>query len=553
MNQSKYREIGQQTALKLLERLHDSESRYESLITTLNDVVFEADRLTLNLISNGWVRLLGHSISDSLGRSLIDFVADAELPSFQDWIDQLIEGGDSTDTHTTQLMMAGQGRKWVEINASFSRSSGLLTGVIRDVSLRMELEERIRQQTEELNRRTNDLIISEERLRFAMEASQDGIWDWHINTGQTYCSPSYYRMLGYATGSLGSSVDELFLQLLHPDDRLKTFDAIGQLIRDPGHYQIQFRMRNQVGKYCWIESKGKVVETDASGSPLRAIGTHTDITHRKEAEIALAESEQRFKDMADSAPVMIWLADTDKLCTYFNSTWLEFTGRSLDQEVGNGWAEGVHPDDFDQCLATYIQSFDQRLAFTMDYRLRHHDGQYRWIQDSGTPRFAADGTFLGYIGSCIDITERKNAENAIRELNSNLEQKVKDRTAELAHASAAKSDFIAHMSHEIRTPLNVILGLTQILAKKSCSTELEPMVNKIGEAGATLLHIINDVLDLSKIEAGQITLDQSPFQLSTVLKRIHDLLQTTAQSKAIELVVEPPLLYPRPFWAMHND
>jgi len=129
----------------------------------------------------------------------------------------------------------------------------------------------------------------------------------------------------------------------------------------------------------------------------------------------LAESEQRFRTMADSAPVLIWVAGPDKLCHWFNKVWLDFTGRTMAQELGNGWAEGVHPDDFDRCLDVYTRHFDRREPFVMDYRLRRHDGEYRWIRDAGTPRFATDQDFEGYIGSCIDITERIALEMALTE------------------------------------------------------------------------------------------------------------------------------------------
>jgi len=128
----------------------------------------------------------------------------------------------------------------------------------------------------------------------------------------------------------------------------------------------------------------------------------------------LRESEQRFGAIADAAPVMIWMAGTDKLCTFFNHSWLAFTGRSLEQELGNGWAEGVHPADLDGCVRSYSEAFDVRRGFTIEYRLRRWDGEYRWILDSGTPRVAADGTFLGYVGSCVDVTELKRAQEHMR-------------------------------------------------------------------------------------------------------------------------------------------
>lgn len=135
-----------------------------------------------------------------------------------------------------------------------------------------------------------------------------------------------------------------------------------------------------------------------------------DVTERKETEAKLRESEARFRSMADTAPVMIWVSGVDRLCTFFNRTWLDFTGRTLEQELGNGWASGVHPDDLDRCLNIYTTLFDARQDFQMEYRLRRADGVYRWLLDKGIPLFAPNGSFEGYIGSCTDITDLKHAQ-----------------------------------------------------------------------------------------------------------------------------------------------
>jgi len=129
----------------------------------------------------------------------------------------------------------------------------------------------------------------------------------------------------------------------------------------------------------------------------------------EQANQRLRESEERFRNMADTAPVMIWVAGLDKLCTFFNKVWLEYTGRTEAQELGDGWAEGVHPDDRDRCVATYFAAFDARRPFRMEYRLRRADGEYRWFLDEGVPRFTPGGIFAGYIGSCIDVTESRRA------------------------------------------------------------------------------------------------------------------------------------------------
>ena len=135
-----------------------------------------------------------------------------------------------------------------------------------------------------------------------------------------------------------------------------------------------------------------------------------ELAERQQAEKAQRESEWRFRTLANTGQALIWTAGLDKGCDYFNEVWMRFTGRTLEQELGNGWTEGVHPDDMARCMSVYVTAFDQREAFSMDYRLRHASGEYRWLQDDGTPRFDDQGNFLGYIGHCLDITARKRVE-----------------------------------------------------------------------------------------------------------------------------------------------
>ena len=188
------------------------------------------------------------------------------------------------------------------------------------------------------------------------------------------------------------------------------------------------------------------------------------IAERRVRTNALRESEARFRTMADTAPVFIWMSGVDKLRTFFNKSWLNFTGRALDQELGNGWAEGVHPDDRERCLAKYADAFDARREFAMEYRLRRHDGEYCWVSDKGVPRWAPDGTFLGYIGCADDITPRKDAELA-----------AERHRAELAHVArlSTMGELAASLAHELNQPLTAILSNAQAAERFLASDQVD--------------------------------------------------------------------------------
>jgi PAS domain S-box-containing protein len=189
------------------------------------------------------------------------------------------------------------------------------------------------------------------------------------------------------------------------------------------------------GALCGLRTTGEEFPIEASISQTEAGGKKLftviirDITLSEQAEAALRESEERFRLVANAAPVLIWMSGPDKLCTYFNEPWLKFTGRPIRAELGNGWAENVHGEDLSACLETYTRAFDKREPFEMEYRLRRHDGEYRWVLDLGIPRFQQDGSFAGYIGSCIDVTERKLAEESIANMSRKLiEAQEQERT-----------------------------------------------------------------------------------------------------------------------------
>lgn len=180
-----------------------------------------------------------------------------------------------------------------------------------------------------------------------------------------------------------------------------------------GHIHSEFEMVHKNGSIVFIAFDGRI-GNDMNGNFKQTHCILQDITEKRRSEKMLLESETQFRNLANSSSTLIWTSGTDKLCNYFNETWLKFTGRTLEQEMGNGWAEGVHSEDFDRCLATYVNAFDKQEAFEMEYRLLHHSGEYKWILDMGTPNYNSNNEFIGYIGNCYDINERKENEDALK-------------------------------------------------------------------------------------------------------------------------------------------
>jgi PAS domain S-box-containing protein len=243
---------------------------------------------------------------------------------------------------------------------------------------------------------------------------------------------------------------------------------------------------------------------------------------------ALTATEYRL--LVENSPVMIWRSGLDANCDYFNETWLSFTGRTLEQELGNGWAEGVHPGDINRCVSYYFDHFHRRESFEMEYRLRRHDGVYRWIFDRGVPFTDEAGTFAGFIGSCVDVDDRRKAQEARQQHSEE----------QLALARDFEKWILAIVSHDIRNPLNSIQ-----LAARGLRNIANPVdgVKKQAEIVARgvdrIQHIVGDLLDLSREREGAgIPVDSKPTDLRAMCRQIIDELEVIARDRTITLDCE---------------
>jgi len=329
--------------------------------------------------------------AEAIGQKIDRFIPERYRSSHREHVRQFAE------TKTTRRRMGtlqevyglrASGEEF-PVEASISQtevdSHRFFTVIVRDITERKKTDD--------------ELIESEERFAKAFIANPQPMSLTMVPGGRYIdVNDSFLAMSGY---NLEEVVNHTAVELNvweTPADRtafLEELNRNGSVI----NYEMRFRRKDGSFRILLLSCE----QLEIRGEPC-LLAACNDVTEFMRTRQALRESEARFRTMADTAPVMIWISDQSKGCTYFNKQWLAFTGREMEQELGDGWTSGVHPDDYEHCLQTYNRSFDQRSAFEMEYRLRRNDGEYRWIIDSGTPRFSSDGVFLGYIGSCIDVT-----------------------------------------------------------------------------------------------------------------------------------------------------
>ena len=272
------------------------------------------------------------------------------------------------------------------------------------------------------------LIENRRRYEMATTAGKVAVWEWNPQTDAVYFEPVLPIALGYKAEESQTHND--WLRLVHVDDRSNVEAVLGGLTTEKPNFDLEYRVADRSGELKWLHHQG-TLHQEPEGTR-RVVGTLTDVTSRKLALVALAESEERFRHTADAAPMMVWMSAPEEGCTYVNRAWLDFTGSSSEAQLGRGWLESIHPDDRESCARAFEVNVHRRQPSGLEYRLRRHDGEYRWILDHGVPRFGGKGEFLGFIGSAIDITDRKLSEQAAIELSRKLIQAQEEERRRIA-------------------------------------------------------------------------------------------------------------------------
>ena len=327
---------------------------------------------------------------------------------------------DFNDQHWLLAFHAGEGvvpvsyaSAWATLVGGIVLSSllsGLMLTLARTQVRAREIADNL---TEELRHSRDILRESELRWRFALEGVGDGVWDWDVLQSKVFFSPRWKAMIGYSNAEIGDGLDE-WSKHVHPEDMPRVMaDVTVHLDGKTPTYANEHRVLCKDGSWKWILDRGLVIERDASGKPLRMVGTHTDITERKQTEEALRQSEERYRAIADRSPVGIFQTDVQGDCTYVNPRWTEITGLSFDEAWGQGWSQALHPDDKQRAFDEWYAATFAGLPYDWESRFVTKQGKQSWVTGHAERLLDQYGNGQGYLGVIVDITERKHYEQAL--------------------------------------------------------------------------------------------------------------------------------------------
>jgi len=505
----------------------DAESR-EFHVRTLIDIIPDP---AWSAFPNGgieacnqrWLDYTGMSLDEVIGAGLAAAIDPRDRPLFEEKRQEALTHGEPCEAEA-RMRRADGCYRWFSIREVPLRNDD--SGISRWFGTSVDIEELKRAQ-EEVLKQTSLLDDLFEQTPEAVALLNDDGRVVRVNR-------EFTRMFGFGRDELlDCDIDELIV----PEALIENAREYSRQLKRAGRVEAETVRRRKDGTDVHV-SLLAVPVTAASDRQVATYTRYRDITERKRAEERLLESEVRFRAIADTAPVMIWTTGTDGLCDYFSKPWLDFTGRTMEQEVGTGWTEGVHPDDVQGCFDRFLAAFHARKPFGMDYRLRRADGEYRWVDESGIPRYTTGGEFAGYIGCNIDITDRKRAEEE--------RERLRQLEASLAHINRVSmmGELAASLAHEIKQPI-----AAAVMNAQACVQWLRrdvPDVSEACEAAAGILKNANravDILDRVRSLYTRDTAHRELVDLNEIVREMIVLLRDKADrsSVSIRTALDPEL------------
>ncbi|MEG4107874.1 PAS domain S-box protein [Microcoleus sp. S13_C5] len=486
--------------------LKQSEERYRSLILATSQIAWTADAEGRSPDLPSWRAYSGQTEAEVIGLGWLDAIhPDDRERTNQVWMEAVqtrslydieyrIRGADGNYRYfqvrgVPILNEDGSLREWV--------------GTCSDIHDRKLAEDAIKQ--------------SEERYRSLIAATSQMVW---TADAEGRC-PDLPSMRAYTGQTEAEVVGYGWLDAIHPDDLERTNQVWMEAAQTNSLYEIEFRLRGADGNYRYFQARGVPILNE-DGSVREWIGTCTDIHDRKQAEDAIKQSEERYRSLTLAISQIVWITDAEGRCQDTPSM-RAYTGQTVEEVVGFGWLDTIHPDDRELTVQVWNEAVQTKSLYEIEYQLRGADGNYRYFQARAVPILNEDGSIREWVGTSIDIHDRKQTEI------------VQTKAREAAEAaSRAKSEFLANMSHELRTPLNGIMGYAQILQRSKVLNEEErSRIDVIYQCGSHLLTLINDILDLSKIEAQKVELMPTDFHFPAFLQGVAEMCRIRAEIKGI--------------------
>jgi PAS domain S-box-containing protein len=491
--------------------------------TPLAVLEFNPD-LTLARWSPEAERIFGWTASEVIGRSMADLrlVHDADHAHVESLMSRMVSGRETQIVSANRNYTKAGGEVHTEwYNSAVLDPAGRLSSILAfgmDVTARKAAELALRE--------------SEDKFRATVEQANVGIAHVGLDGEWLLVNQKLCDIVGYTREEL---LTGNFRQLTHPDDLESDLELVESLLAgEMQSYSLEKRYLRKHGGIVWISVTVSMVR-DTAGAPKYCILVIKDITQRRRVQQHLQRTLDQYRFLSEAMPQIVWTARPDGSIELLNHRWTEYTGLDLDSSLGVGWQAAVHPGDAERIRQGWAAVVESGRAYESEARLQSGTGDFRWHLVRAVPmRDGAEG-IVQWAGTWTDIHDRKLA-------HEELERKVLQRTSELKEqmrqaesANRAKSEFLAMMSHEIRSPMNAIIGLSDLLWDSELSLEQREYVRVFRKAGETLLTVINDVLDLSRIESGRIDLQEVDFELDTVLEGVLAVCLPNAQEHALEL------------------
>ena len=508
-------------------KLRESQQFIERIADTTPGILYVYDlRERHNVYTNSQViNLLGYT-SQQMQIMDSDFLPSLMHP--EDWKRflehlQLINASENGEILEFEYRMQHANGEWLwffsrdtVFNRNIDGSPRQIVGTAFDITARKQAEEQLR--------------LSNERFQLAAAAVNCLIYDRDIKNNTVSRTEGLTRILGYSLEATDPSA-EWWLEKVHPEDREGLENQFIDDFARENYYAIEYRMRHQDQQYRDVLDQGIIVR-DAHGQVVRTVGSVTDISERKRAEIALRESEERYRYLSNAIPQLVWICNIKGEYDHVNQRWCEFTGQPMAEAMGVGWTKVIHPDDIHIAIQAWMNALHTGEPYEQEMRYRRFDGSYCWHLARGVPIKNDQGQIVKWFGTSTDIDHRKQLE-AERDKLLQLEQLARSAAEK---ANQTKDEFVAMVSHDLRSPLNAILGWAKLLRTRELDANtVTNALETIERNAQSQAKLLEDLLNMSRILRGQLQLEVRPVNLVNIVKASVETAYPSANAQGIHL------------------